>query len=159
MDKSTRYNIFFLLNDKYLQFGKILVNSIYNNCNLNKINKILIVDIGLSNKTLDYLNKYDKIHIIKYETKQNLNKGNIVHSKEWKTAVSIKTKSLLQQVKIMKHPIVMIDVDCVVIEDFSDSIDKKYDIQVSKREKSMAQRFKTKRKANAYGIYCSFCGC
>ena len=41
------YSIFTTLNSGYYKFGQIFINSLYENINLNKINKIYIADTGL----------------------------------------------------------------------------------------------------------------
>ena len=58
------YNIFFILNSPYFTFGKILIKSIYKNCNTEDIRKIYILDTGLSEVEKKYLKSFDKVELL-----------------------------------------------------------------------------------------------
>jgi hypothetical protein len=99
---------------------------------MTKIKKIFIADLGLNatNKYILYsLNK--KIRII--DTNVLIPDSNEIHSKNWINAVSQKTQILNTLVKNNNVPIVMLDSDMIIIEDFSDVIDSIYDIQICER--------------------------
>lgn len=126
------YNILIILNDGYFDLGKIFLNSFYKNCNLDKVNKIYIGDTGLNDKNQIFLKTtYNKVEIINtgYSTKNNT-----IHSKDWVKSVSQKTRLLLDLAKIKDETIILMDVDMVILDDFSHIIDTDYDIQVCKRE-------------------------
>jgi len=55
------YNIFTILNSGYYKFGQIFINSLYNNINLNKVNKIFIDYTGLDSNHKKYLMSMDKV--------------------------------------------------------------------------------------------------
>ena len=128
------YSILVVINDKYFDLCKIFINSIYKNCDLTKINSIIIGDIGISNKNKEYFQNYNLTKIVSFFSDINTNNGGFTHSNEWKKSVTFKTKFLLDQIINLEDSLILIDVDCVILEDFYDLINKKYDIQISKRE-------------------------
>ena len=42
-----------------MTFGKVFINSLYDKVNLNKINYIFILDIGLKKEDIDYFKRYE----------------------------------------------------------------------------------------------------
>jgi hypothetical protein len=58
-----------------------------------------------------------------------------IHSKEWISAVSQKTRILARVIKDNNIPTAMLDSDTIVIDDFSNLFDSDYDIQVCRRSK------------------------
>ena len=129
-----KYNILLMLNDSYFNFGLIFLNSLHENTNTQNINKIIINNIGISDKNKDLLlKKFSKIEF--FDTNKNIQVSN-VHSNEWLDALTMKTKTLLNIVTNNENlPIILIDSDMLVIKDFDKFIDKKYDIQICKRIK------------------------
>ena len=43
MNSTKKYNIFFILNSPYFKFGKVLLGSIFNTCNMKRIEKIYVL--------------------------------------------------------------------------------------------------------------------
>ena len=128
-----QYNILIMLNDSYYKFGCIFLNSLYANVDLSKINYIFVNNIGLSESNKIILqSKYDKIRFI--ETNVSIS-TNAVHSKEWISALTMKTKTLYSLLQTIDNlPIILMDTDMFVLRDFTELLDDTYDIQVCKRE-------------------------
>lgn len=129
-----KYNLLIMVNNDYMNFAIICLNSLYKNTNIDNIHNIIINDIGLSDENKNYLkNKYSKIEFYNSNFKGIFTE---MHSNEWLECLTYKTKILLEIIKNDFHlPIVMLDSDTIILEDFSSVIDNKYDIQVCKREK------------------------
>jgi hypothetical protein len=99
---------------------------------MDKIQKIFIADLGLSFEYLEIIKKISaKIEII--NTNTNIENSKEIYSKGWIDAVSQKTAILQMLVEGGHTPVVMIDSDTIVVEDFADIIDTNYDIQLCKR--------------------------
>lgn len=111
------YNIMTTCNHQYHEFGHILLNSIIDKCNIDKINKIFVGDVGLSEidkKALSAIS--DLVSVVDTPLKH---KSSVpTHSREWVELVSFKTAMLRQIVQDERHPVIMLDVDQVVMEDF-----------------------------------------
>jgi len=133
------YNILLLANDTYFKLLHICVKSISAICDMEKIGTIYIADLGLCNdyqKTLKSLNK--KIEIISTNTTTGHSKE--LYSKDWIDAVSQKTAILRMLIKNNHTPVIMLDSDTIVVEDFSSCIDLNYDIQVCKRASPLLRK-------------------
>jgi hypothetical protein len=99
---------------------------------MDKIKNIFIADLGLTRPHKDIIgNLNTKIIII--NTDVIISDSNKVHSRDWVDAVSQKTNILANLIEENNIPIVMMDSDMIVIEDFSGCIDLKYDIQICQR--------------------------
>lgn len=129
-----QYNLLLMLNDSYMKFAIIFLNSLYKNVKKSRINKIIVNNIGLSDENKNILlERYHKIEI--FDTQKNLGFSKI-HSKEWLEALTMKTKTLLKVIENEEHiPIVLIDSDMLVLKDFHKFIDLEYDIQICKCKK------------------------
>jgi len=127
------YNIFTTLNSGYYKFGQIFINSLYENLNLNKINKIYIADTGLDPDHKKYFLSFDKVKIVDTNT---FTKDTSLWSKDWLDNVSSKTKTLKQICISEDFPTIMVDVDCMFVKDFFHLIDLNYDMQICYRENS-----------------------
>jgi len=102
---------------------------------MEKIKKIFIADLGLRKEHREIINNLcDKIEII--NTNINTGNSNKIFSKIWIDSVSQKTVILNSLIKAGHTPVIMIDSDTLILEDFSDTIDLNYDIQICKRSKS-----------------------
>jgi hypothetical protein len=118
-----------------MKFGKLWLNSMHNNVDMTKVRAIFIVDTGLNEEDYKELSKYEKIKIIKSDLHlkdtSDVDKRNSI----WLQHVLKKTEFLYKVVCANQDdlPIVMIDNDCMFLRDFSEMIDKEYDIQVCKR--------------------------
>jgi hypothetical protein len=128
-----KYNILLMLNDSYIKFGLIFLNSLYKNTNINKIDKIIINNVGLNNENKNLLlKKFNKIEF--FESNKNIIVEKI-HSEEWLEVLTMKTKTLLEIIKNKTNlPIILIDSDMLILKDFDMFIDTKYDIQICKRK-------------------------
>lgn len=133
MDKS-KYNILIMLNDSYIKFGIIFLNSLYKNTNIKNLNKIIINDIGLCDSNKHMLHKYFN-KIVYYESNKNI-QVNKVHSDKWLQALTMKTKGLRKIIEKDENiPVILMDTDMIILRDFDKFIDNTYDIQICKRRK------------------------
>jgi len=106
---------------------------------MDKIDKIFIADLGLQNEHLGFLNTIcDKIEI--FDAKVKIGNSKKVFSSEWIDSVSQKTVILRTLIESNRVPIIMLDSDTVIIEDFSKVIETKYDIQICKRSTPMLRK-------------------
>lgn len=125
-----KYNILTVASKSYLPFLDIFLNSINENCDLNKINKIYIVDVDLNN----YKNKLLRSDKIIYLNSDVDDKFGGVHSEGWYNVTKEKTLFLRQILNDMPEDesLIMIDSDTAVLCDLSELIDKKYDLQITR---------------------------
>jgi hypothetical protein len=128
----TKINIYTVLNSAYWKFGKIFIDSLYDKVDLNKIHKIYISDTGLDQDQIEYLKSKSEIEIIDSNISTNFEGG--TWSEEWHQVVTSKTKVLKDIISKNGHPTVMIDADCLFLDDISDLIDTKYDLQICHRD-------------------------
>ena len=121
------YNIFTVLNEGYILFGKLFVSSIFDKIDLDNINQIIIGDTGLSQESRNYFNQFPKIRIIDAGFQTEYNR---IHDKDWKKNVYSKAKLLLRTIEEYNEfiPTIMIDADCIIIEDFLPLLEGEYDI-------------------------------
>ena len=113
------YNIFTIANSGYFKFCRIFVESLHEKLDLSKINKIFIGDTGLTEDELKYLSMYDKIQVVSTDY---VSKDTSLWSDDWLNVVGFKTKLLRELVKKEEVPIVMIDLDCMFVNDFHDLV-------------------------------------
>ncbi len=113
------YNIFTIANSGYFKFCRIFVESLHKNLDLAKINKIFIGDTGLTKNELKYLSMYDKIEVVSTDY---ISKDTSLWGEDWLNVVGFKTKLLRELVKKEEVPIVMIDLDCMFVNDFHDLV-------------------------------------
>lgn len=118
-----RYNIFTVANEGYSPFLKMFVGSIFDKLDFDRINEIVIADTGLSQDTLDYLKSYPNVRI---QSTAISTKYSNIHDIDWKKNVYSKSRLLLECIQYYDDfiPTIMIDSDCVVIEDFLDLVDE-----------------------------------
>lgn len=128
-----KYSIYTVLNSDYMTFGKVFINSLYDKVDMDKVNSVFILDIGLKKEDRDYLEKYENVKIL--STDFDLDFGDGIHSDNWIKAVVSKTY-FLRQLLINENvePIIMIDSDCMFIRDISDLVNVEYDMQICHRE-------------------------
>ncbi|MDR1972065.1 MAG: glycosyltransferase family 77 protein [Treponema sp.] len=123
-----------MANDIYFRLLYISLSSLCAACDLKKIKTIFIADLGLSSGNISALSGLsDKIALLPPES--TVTSSNTIHSKEWVNAVREKTRILSRIVKYGNVPVVMIDSDTIIMEDFSDLINTNYDIQLCRRSK------------------------
>lgn len=129
------YSIIFVSNEEYFGLLKIAINSFVKNADQTKVKNIYIVDLGISEENLTYLQKIDKINILKQD-KIAYSSGKMeIHTKEWVDCVFRKTKTLKELLKIVDNEtLILFDADTVTIKDFSHVIDTNIPIQLCLRE-------------------------
>ena len=138
----TKYNLLFVLNDPYIKFAYLFLNSLFKNTDIDNLKKIIVINIGLSTENMNILkNKYPETLLEFYQTDKNFGFSRM-HSKEWIESLTYKTKSLLKIIENNNNdlPIVMIDTDMLVLKDFNKFINTKFDIQFCKREFKSSRR-------------------
>ena len=131
-----KYNIMVVLNSSYFNFGKVFINSLYDNVDIDNIDTIFIADTGLSKSNKEYFKKFNKVYIHDTGLQTDYDDGGSFGN-GWQQSIGCKTvilKSLLEQTNL---PIVMIDGDCIFVKDFSHIIDSSYDIQSCKRNSNV----------------------
>jgi hypothetical protein len=130
-----KYNIMTVINSDYFDFGKIFVNSFYDNINLDNVNKLYIYDTGLSLEDKTYLSEFPKLEIVSTELNT---KHRLLHDEDWRKNVYAKTSFLLQVIQKDSLPTIMIDSDCLFISDFFSLISKDSDFIACHREEKEA---------------------
>ena len=126
-----KYNLLLMLNDEYVRFGIIFLNSLYINANMENIHFIYINNIGLSEENIKNIcGRYPKVKL--FHTNKMIGFTHI-HSNEWLESLTMKTKTLYTLIQQDENiPMVLIDSDMLIIGDFSHVIDLAYDIQICK---------------------------
>ena len=61
---SMKYNILTVINEGYAQFGKLFINSLFENIDLKNVEKIYVYDTGLSEDTVRYFNYFPKVVVM-----------------------------------------------------------------------------------------------
>ena len=116
-----KLTIYTTANSEYFPFTYMFVSSIKDNFPEEKLNKIIINDLGLSQVQRNRLSGLcSKIEYIK-TVEENVGELT-VHTEKWRKAVDQKTLGLQEICKEENYPIVMIDSDTYVLKDFSDEI-------------------------------------
>ena len=59
-----KYNIFFILNSPYFKFGSILLQSILKNCDCSRIERIYILNTGLNEEQLKFVEGFEKVEVL-----------------------------------------------------------------------------------------------
>jgi len=126
-----KINIYTVLNSAYWKFGKIFIDSLYDKVNINNINKIYISNTGLEQSQILYLQSKPEVEIIDSNISTNFEGG--TWSDEWHQVVTSKTKVLKDIIIRDDYPTVMIDADCLFLDDITNLIDTKYDLQICHR--------------------------
>lgn len=130
-----KYNILTTSDGTYFPFLKILINSIFDVCDLTKINSIYIIDNGLEVDHINYLSsKSDIIKFIKTGNQTSFNGG--IWGVDWQTNVKSKTVQLYSLVEKLQEPVLLLDSDMLVIKDIYPMLELKGDIQVCHRPKN-----------------------
>jgi hypothetical protein len=124
-----KYNILTIASKSYYPFLDVFLNSLFENCDTEKINKIYIVAVDLD----DYINFLYKSNKIVYLTNDNKDEYGGVHSNGWYNTTKLKTeylKDILNEIP-EGESLLMIDSDTVFLNDIYDVINKDYDIQIT----------------------------
>ncbi len=125
-----KYNVMTVLNSDYFDFGKLFVNSFYDNIDLSMVNKLYVYDTGLSPIEKIYLESFPNLEVVSTPLKT---KHIALHDAEWCKNVYSKTAFLLQVVEKDELPTVMVDSDCIFIRDFFKLLSPDFDFIVCKR--------------------------
>tara|TARA_R100000541_G_scaffold753_2_gene4343 strand:+ start:4434 stop:5150 length:717 start_codon:yes stop_codon:yes gene_type:complete len=127
-----KHSIYTVLNSAYMIFGKIFIQS-YLEHNSEKCNYIFVLDAGLKEDDILWLQQFDKIKIIGSDVKTSFKNGNT--STDWTDTVVAKTYGLREILNTYGFitPLIMIDSDCLVLQDISSLIDQTKDIQICNR--------------------------
>ena len=126
-----KHSIYTVLNSAYMTFGKIFIQS-YLQHNLDNCNFIFILDAGLTKEDLLWLSSIEQVRIINSNINTTFANGNT--SKDWTTTVVSKTYGIKELLTVYDMtPIIMIDSDCLVLNDLSSLINTSYDIQICHR--------------------------
>ena len=128
------YNIMVVFNSSYFPFGKVWINSLYENNDMTKVDKVFIVDTGLEEYQKDYFySKGEQVFICDSGLDTDFNEGG-AWGKGWQENVGAKTIIFKHLLESTKMPLIMVDGDCIFVKDLSPLIDNKYDIQLCKRD-------------------------
>ena len=129
------YNLFTVLNSAYMPFGKIWINSLYKNVNLEQINKIFILDTGLKQDELGFLKTFDKVEIVVSDLAEERTSNASTRESIWLQHVLRKTKYFRKVLKNSSEdtPLIMVDSDCCFLGDFFHLLDKETDVLVCNR--------------------------
>ena len=123
-----KHSIYTVLNSAYMTFGKIFIQS-YFEYNLDKCNYFFILNAGLKEHDIKWLSQFDKIQIIGSDVNTNFKNGNT--SDDWTKTVVAKTYGLREILKSYDvTPIIMIDSDCLVLQEISSLINM--DVSINK---------------------------
>lgn len=129
------FNVMTVLNSDYFDFGKLFVNSFYDNVDLSRIHKLYVYDTGLSESDKKYLSVFPQLEVV--STQLNT-KHQLLHDEDWRKNVYSKTSFLLQVIEKDSLPTVMIDSDCLFLSNFVDLIPENYDFVACRREEQEA---------------------
>lgn len=133
-----KYNILTVCNEDYAPFIKLFVNSMFELIDISNVEKVFIFNTGLSQETINYLNSFPKIDIVKTDIHAGSSK---IHDEGWKKNTYSKTKFLLETLEKTKFPTLMIDSDCIFVEDFEDLLDFQKDFSVCVRDRQGFSRY------------------
>ena len=122
-----KYNIFTVANEGYSKFLKLFINSIFDKVDLENIEQIIVADTGLSEKTKSHILQFPKVEIMSTDIDSEYSK---IHDENWKKNVYSKARLMLQNIESRDAfiPTIMIDSDCIVVEDFTSTLDTQADI-------------------------------
>ncbi len=128
-----KYNIFTVLNEGYEKFGILFVSSIIDRLDLDLIGSIFLYDTGLSEKTKQKLQGFEKVVIV--NSGMVTEATDVLHSETWEKNVYSKAKFLKHCVQNQESflPTVMVDADCIFVKEFFHLIDTDNDITACKR--------------------------
>lgn len=123
------YNIFTVVSKSYYPFIDIFLSSLFQNCEMSKINKIFIVIKDFCGLESELIQSEKIVYI--YEDSQDMFGG--VHTDGWYQNTKLKTKYLLNILNLIpdEESLILIDSDVIFLKEFSDLINKEYDIQVT----------------------------
>lgn len=127
------YNIFTVLNSGYMSFAKVWINSLHENVDMQKVKTIYILDTGLIDSDIEYLEKFERVEIVISDINIQQTSNALPKNSLWLQHVLRKTKYFRKVLKMDDLPLVMIDSDCMFLSDFSEFIDTQEDVLVCNR--------------------------
>tara|TARA_B100000212_G_scaffold332274_1_gene300371 strand:- start:870 stop:1637 length:768 start_codon:yes stop_codon:yes gene_type:complete len=127
------YNLFTVLNSAYMPFGKIWLNSLHRNTDVEMIKKVYILDTGLSAEDLEYLKRFPKVNIVKSDIDIKHTSDALPKNSLWLQHVLRKTKFFRTVIKNDPTPLIMVDSDCMFVSDFLRHIPQGKDVLVCNR--------------------------
>ena len=126
------YNILTVINEGYAQFGKLFINSLFENVDLSRVENIYVYDTGLSETTATYFNYFPKVIVVK--TGSDFASTGI-HDEGWAANTYSRTAYLLDTLEKTGLPTLMIDSDCIFSSTFDDVLDFNVDIIACSRDR------------------------
>jgi hypothetical protein len=129
-----KLTIYTAVNQDYFEFAKIFFYSLSENFPKEKIKKIIVNDLGLTESQRVKLTEISNSTIVFIKTtNETIITESQVHTKNWRKAVGQKTLGLHKICIEKNYPILMLDCDMYILGDFSDKISHDCDIQICKR--------------------------
>lgn len=126
----TRFNLMTVLNGDYFDFGKVFVNSLYDNIDRSRVNKLYVYDTGLDDAARHFLSAFPDLEVVS----THLNTRHLMlHDEDWRRNVYSKTAFLQQVVDRDRLPTIMVDSDCLFLRDFFDLIPTDRDFVACRR--------------------------
>jgi len=126
-----KYNVMTVLNGGYFDFGRLFVNSFYDNIRLERVNKLYVFDTGLTQMQRDYLGGFPSLEVVPTDLNT---RHEVLHDKDWCRNVYSKTAFLLDVIKRDSLPAIMIDSDCLFVKSFFDLLPADSDFVACRRE-------------------------
>ena len=127
-----KYNIMTVANENYKKFIKLFINSLFELYDMADVNKVYVYDTGLSKETIEYLQDFPKIEVVKTSI---ISVSNKIHDEGWKTSTYSKTKFLLEILIQDELPTFMIDSDCIFVSNFQHLVDWDSDVVACDRNR------------------------
>lgn len=119
------YNIVTVSNSTYYPFLQIFLRSLFENINLDNINKIYVYDSGLEEEQKEWVKTFQKVvikdNLVKLET-------NTLHDEGWEGVTYSKLKCCLHALEETGKPSFIVDVDSVFEAEFIHLIDLSKDV-------------------------------
>jgi hypothetical protein len=136
-------NLLTLFNSQYLPFAKIFFNSLLKLDDYNKIDKIYVINTGLSEGDLDIIKNISS-KVVFLESKTTKYDQVKLHSKEWVSLVSNKVHVFLDLINKGVAPLLLVDIDSYFRENFLHLLNFENDIVVCGRAKQVRNKYKYK---------------
>ena len=135
-----KYSILTTSDKSYFPHLQILVNSILDKCDLEFLKTLNIIDNGLSQDQINYLEKQSNvINIITTGIQTNFKGG--TWGEDWQKNVKSKTFHLHNIVSKTEEPLLMLDADMMVTGDLHSLLERGGDIQVCIRPGNSSAKY------------------
>jgi hypothetical protein len=130
--KIQAYNVMVVANASYAKFCELFLRSFLDNVDLNFVEKVFVIDVGLTRKQVQFFCSFPSVEVLKTSVSTSFNNGG-KWGTGWQDTVAQKTRALRRVLHQTNESVIMIDADCIVVKDFSELIDSRYDIQIAHR--------------------------